>query len=321
MRMLLARVGRWVRSLAAPPPVEAVPPPVAAIEANERGRRADEAGDRETAEAAYVEAARLAPRWVSPWFNLGILYKLTARWEDAAEACRRALDLDPASEGASWNLGIAATALGDWPEARRAWRACGLAFPDGDGPLDLRLGPVPIRVSVSGAPEVVWCDRLDPARAVVRSVPTPESGRRHGDLVLHDGAPSGWRFLGDREVPVFDELALLAPSRTSTFVVEVDVPTLDDSRALEAALSARGLIAEDWTMQVRMLCRACSEGRPHAAGDDHRPAEQSWMTRHRVGIAARDDAGIRAALAEWASGRPERAHGGIERAVSGVLPA
>ncbi|BDG05764.1 tetratricopeptide repeat protein [Anaeromyxobacter oryzae] len=296
--------------------------PREAVEANERGNRASEAGDLAAAEKAYLDAARLAPGWSSPWFNLGILWKHQARWEETRDACRRVLALEPSSAGAAWNLGIAATALGDWAEARRAWRDAGVSIPDGKGPIELTLGPVPIRVSTADAPEVVWCERIDPARARVVSIPTPDTGRRHGDLVLHDGAPNGWRMLGDREVPVFDELALIVPSRFATFTVDVDLPSEEDRTALEAALSARELVAEDWTTQMQLLCKACSEGRPHAAGEGHVHREAAgWKVEHTIGIAAEALAPIEDALAEWVRGGPGRAHGEIVRALAGAALA
>jgi len=227
------------------------------------------------------------------------------------------LEIDPGSEGASWNLGIAATALGDWRAAREAWRRFGLTVPDGEGPPELELGPVPIRVDPSGEAEVVWCDRLDPARALIRSVPLPACGRRYGDLLLHDGAPRGWRELRGKEVPVFDELAVLRASDFGTFVVETEQPTPEDSLALAEAFGARELPAEDWTLQVRTLCRACSEGRPHAAGEQH-AVEEAWQPRHRVGVAARAAADVHAALAGWVAGGAGRGHGEIVLVLPGV---
>lgn len=319
MRSLLALLRSCVPRVRARDAAPTAGPSPAAVEANRRGIEARASGDADSAEAAYLEATRCAPEWEAPWFNLGVLYKHAHRWVESRDACRRALAIDPRSEGALWNLGIAATALGDWAEARAAWRGSGVDVADGDGPLEMNLGAVPIRVNPSSAPEVLWCDRIDPARAIVRSVPLPESGRRHGDLLLHDGEPKGKRLLGVREVPVFEELTVLAPSRSSTFVVEAEQPTPEDGRALEAALSARGLAAEDWTSQVRLLCKACDEGRPHAAGEAH--ADAPWTTSHQVGVAAVDPGPIRAALEEWAAGGPGRGYGAIELAVAGVLPS
>jgi hypothetical protein len=116
----------------------------------------------------------------------------------------------------------------------------------------MEIGPTPIRMQVKHH-EVVWCERIDPARAFVRSIPLPESGRRYGDLLLHDGAPAGTRMLEGRELSVFDELALLAPSDLNTYVVKVvaSVPAAMDD--LLGAFLAASIPAEDWTGSVRML--------------------------------------------------------------------
>lgn len=53
-----------------------------------------------------------------------------------------------------------------------------------------------------GNAEVVWCRRLDPARALIRNVPMAESGRGYGDLVLHGGEPKGTRSIEGREVSI-----------------------------------------------------------------------------------------------------------------------
>ena len=175
----------------------------AASQANERGRALAEDGRYAEAVPHYLEAVRLAPSWASAWFNLGIAYKHTADFAGSLRASERALAIDreSAGEGAIWNLGIAATALGDWSKARQAWRDFGLTVPDGDGPLEMMEESTPIRLNPKGEAEVVWSVRIDPARARLRSIPLPSSKHRYDDLVLHDGAPNGYRKLGGEDVP------------------------------------------------------------------------------------------------------------------------
>jgi hypothetical protein len=86
-------------------------------------------------------------------------------------------------------LGIAATALNNWPEARRAWNGYGLKLPAGEGPIEADLGLTPIRLNPTGGRRSRLVQRIDPARAIIDSVPFPDSGHRHGDLLLHDGEP------------------------------------------------------------------------------------------------------------------------------------
>jgi hypothetical protein len=250
------------------------------------------------AEQAYRRAIDADPSWSVPWYNLGLLYKIQRRWEDSARCNRRATELNPADRDAWWNLGIAATALGDWALARAAWRGCGIEMPEGDGPPDVRYGPVPVRFNPDGDGEVVWCDRLDPARAVIRNVPLPESGHREGDVLLHDGAPNGYRLLGGRKVPVFDELQILQRSDRSTFEAWLAADSEDDVEALHRLAEDAGVAVEIWSQTVRRICKQCSEGVPH---ETHDPAPADPEPRRRVGLAAQREHDASALLAQWES--------------------
>ena len=96
------------------------------------------------AEEAYRRAVMVAPSWAAPWFNLRLRYKILRRWEDSVVCGIQATELDPEDQGAWWNLGIAATALGNWRLARRAWRGCGIEVDEGDPPsARLRADPDP----------------------------------------------------------------------------------------------------------------------------------------------------------------------------------
>jgi hypothetical protein len=271
----------------------------AAVEANLRGNDAKDAGDLPAAEAAYQEAIALAPDFEAPWFNLGVIYKWQRRWAEARHAVERSLALVPDdNQGALWNLGIVATAQGDWPTARAAWTRYGIAIPSGEGPPEMELGITPVRLANG---EVVWCHRIDPARAVVASIPLPESGRRHGDLLLHDGAPHGSRKVNDHTYSVFDELALLAASNESTFRAEVVAPSPEDIAELQNDAEKLGIGFEDWTSSIEVICRACSEGTPHEHGPG--ATATTWSQSRKCAFAASAEESVRKVLESWASGR------------------
>jgi hypothetical protein len=251
---------------------------------------------------AHAEAAtRLCPEWADPWWNLTVGYKHALEWEKALAACERAITLNPAdAAGPHWNAGIAATALGLWPRARAAWATMGFELPPGEGPIDMGLGPTPVRVAPGGAPEVVWCDRLDPCRARIQSVPLPASGRRYHDLLLHDGEERGKRRLGARTVPVFDELAVLEASTFRTFEVMVRCATQAELDETLERLHGEDLGVEDWTSSVRYICEKCSLGDPdheHAHGDA--AGAGGWQEARRLGVAARDEADMRPLRRGW----------------------
>ncbi len=255
-----------------------------ARELNDRRREAAEAGRRDEAVRAYEEAAAADPSCATPLYNLGLLYKYEGNWALSLDCNQRAIAREPTNEAAIWNLGIAATALGRWGIARQAWRDFGIELSDGDGPIELLCGMAPIRINSVANPEVVWGTRVDPARAVLDSIPYPESGHGFRDLVLNDGAPNGYRVLNGREVAVLDELQHLERSDFGTFVAKaiLDDPQVQAERLVEIATSLDGA-AEDWTSSVRILCRQCSEGRPHSEHDrDNRVPDRN----RAIGLAA-----------------------------------
>jgi tetratricopeptide (TPR) repeat protein len=275
-----------------------------AARANERGIELHDEGDDAGALACYHEAIRLRPDWATPWYNIGLLHKYNGQWRESLEANLQAIRLEPSSEGAIWNAGIAATALGEWAQARSAWKQYGINIGEGDGPIDYPIGATPVRVACDGSPEVIWTRRIDPARAVIESVPLAASDRRYGDLLLHDGAPNGYRKHGTREVAVLDELQVLKPSAYSTFEVVVEGATSADLDDLYTCCKSVSVVMENWTETLHTLCKACSEGRPFAEGGHNhdKPARDdgSW----RLGIAAMEADQARHTLEAWLGTRP-----------------
>ncbi len=125
--------------------------------------------DYQEAEKQFRRANSLAPKWSVPWFNLGLLYKKQGQWAECLACNQHATQLQPNDKAAWWNLGIAATALGNWTVARQAWAAYGIELPTGAGPVEMKLGPTPIRLNPKTDGEVVWCLRIDPHEALSRT--------------------------------------------------------------------------------------------------------------------------------------------------------
>ncbi|MGH8081115.1 MAG: hypothetical protein ACREP7_11100, partial [Lysobacter sp.] len=239
----------------------------------------------------------------APWFNIGLVHKYRGEWEASLQANRAALERDATHEGACWNLGIAATALHDWPSAREAWKRYRIDLPEGEGPIDIDFGMAALRLHLDGSGEVVWCDRIDPARGRIRNVPFPASGHRYADIVLHDGASNGKRRIGDREYMVFDELMLWQASPYSTFEACIVTPQPELLATLAERIHRGGGQIEDWTESVRYICKACSEGDPDRA-HDHPVADADGDAR-QLGLAAVEESMLRAAINDWLGEHPE----------------
>ncbi|ONI68618.1 hypothetical protein BWI15_37180 [Kribbella sp. ALI-6-A] len=281
-------------------------------------KEADRTEDAEAAGRLAVELLELLPQFSEIWFEAGMYSKARGDWAESAVRNQRAVDLFTPDDAAgydgenpaAWNLGIAATALGDWATARRAWTAYGIdGIEAGTAPIDMDFGAAPIRLNPDrpslphqvtpdfGDTEVVWCRRRSPAHAVISSVPLPASGHRFGDVVLHDGEPKGTRRLGDQEVAVFDQLARLEDSGLPTWQAQVLNANPSDLDALADLAASRGLGVDDWS-SIRLMCADCSHGSP---GHDHPPAATEATVLGLAG-AERD---LRDCLDMWASTRPQ----------------
>ena len=266
---------------------------------NENGLRLRDEGNLTSAETSFRAAMAEDPGWSAPVYNLALLYKYNFQWAESLEFNRAASQIDPNDQGTWWNLGIAATAVGDWNDARRAWSACGMNPPAGDGPPDFGWGITPVRLDSDGDAEVVWARRIDPARAQIVSVPLPTAKFHWSDVVLIDGAVEGERVVQGRTYPVFRVLQMLVPSGYRTFVIELATSSADIVAALEDCAAEAGGAAEDWGTKTRILCHACSTGVAHYHSD-----EVSVPAHPHCGLAARDHDHADAIISAWLARNP-----------------
>jgi Flp pilus assembly protein TadD len=79
-------------------------------------------GRPQDAEQAYRRAIELDPRYALPWHNLGIQLGDLRRYEEAEQAYRRAMELDPRDADPWNNLGILLRELERYGEAEQAYR-------------------------------------------------------------------------------------------------------------------------------------------------------------------------------------------------------
>jgi len=262
-----------------------------------QGEKLSEEGKTSAAIEKYLEAIACDPESAESYYNVGLIYKYRGEWERSFALNQKANELDPEDEAARWNLAIAATALRNWDVARKKWKEHGMSLEGTSGPIEMDFGITPVRLNPDDNGEVVWATRIDPARARIESIPFPESGFRHGDVVLNDGAAVGYRQVGDQEYPVLNVLELFERSVFETRVACVSVEDPSDLESLDRIFSESRSCVEDWTVNVRTICRQCSEGRPHEHHDHELEAE--WPTERRLGIAAHPTDDVRELLDRW----------------------
>jgi hypothetical protein len=279
---------------------------------HERAYECFETGQLEQAARHFATLLTYAPDARYYHYMQGLVHKYLLDWPVSLQHNLRALALvDEPYESAHWNAGIAATALGDWAQARAQWAACGIAIPEGDGPIEMDFGVVSVRLNPWRGGETLYARRIDVVRARLLNVPLPESGYRYGDIVVHDGASTGERMFRGRAVPVFNVLARTQPSPFQTFTVFAHCPAPADRDALRSTPEdgAIGLV-EDWTGNLANYCLRCSYG---AVAHSHREASGTdWMPDRDVGIAATERDAADAWLRDWQAGAPGRRVDAVE---------
>ncbi len=266
---------------------------------HEEGATLADAGDREAALGKYMAALALDMQRPDTLYNVGLYHKYRGAWAESFRYNKRSVELRPTAEAANWNLAIAATALRDWATARACWQRMGVKIPDGTGPIDANFGSTVVRLNADGEAETVWATRICPVRARIENIPFPESGFAWGDVVLHDGAPMGTRLDSQgRERHVFNVLEMFEPAVLSTYGADVVVAGPENIDALRELARAAGRWMEDWSGDVRMLCKACSEGRAHEA-HDHDGGPGQWDPEHQIGIAAGSEEEVERLFDQW----------------------
>lgn len=288
----------------------------------ERAYAAFDAGDLAAARADFESLIAERPDQPALHYMHGLASKYLRDWPSSLHHNLLAVALygdDDDGEAARWNAGIAATAVGDWAEARRQWAACGIELPSGDGAVDANFGVASVRLAPWGNGETVFARRIDPVRARIINVPLPDSGYRYGDVVLHDGASTGERRFHQSRVPVFNTMQRLERSEFGTFAVFVRCPRQEDLDAL-VDMRVPGIgFSEDWTESIVHLCLRCSYGAPHGktghAQDDATRDDMrlDWQPERNLGVAAQSRHSVLRLIERWKAGGPGRRLDAIEQ--------
>jgi hypothetical protein len=225
----------------------------------------------EEALQAHENALAAAPENPSYWYDLGLCHKYAGRFKEGVEANQRSLRLRRGDEDALWNLGICATGAGDQDAAMEAWKGLHIDVELIDGEVRYTgRGMVQVRVTERGAMvspsddgdpdscEYLWLARIGPAHGRILSPTVGNFFVDVGDVVLHDGAPVGYRDDGEWKVPRFPVMALLRRGTQRSFRFAAAQPGRGEIAALEKHLGEGSVYVH--TEQVNWLCRECARG-------------------------------------------------------------
>lgn len=236
--------------------------------------------------------ARSAPDWWEPHAELAELYKKQGEWKAMLHFAKRSVALH-ASNPAAWrNLGIAATALKKNRIAQTVWNKFGITA----GKADPRA-LITLRVPSGRRFEILWAHPLDPARAVITSIPQPVSGRRYHDVLLFDFEPCGYTVNGTKRYAVFDQLGLYRHSPYKTFSCTVDTTDKKTLRTLERLCREGGLGFENWTNAARVMSFQSENALPEFYGADILPASSG--SESVIALAALNQKDAEAVLRDW----------------------
>jgi tetratricopeptide (TPR) repeat protein len=213
----------------------------------------DRAGDVYNAVKLCKYIARMAPDWSAPFAYLGRIYKCRQEWKPSYHYSLRAVENNPFDDNTWEHLALAATALEEWETARRAWNQLGFEFKKSDEALRLDLGIIPACLNPGTHPEIVEVSRIDPARAIIQSIPQPSSGHRYRDLILLDVNPIRHHHINGRKMPVYDELQLLKQSPWRTFAVLLHTSSRKDVNTLAQLCDEASLGFDNWSNATRFF--------------------------------------------------------------------
>ena len=257
----------------------------------------DREGDVYTAVKLYKKLIRLAPEWAPPYLHLSKLYKDRADWKPCIHYTKKSLQLVPDATQAWTNLALANTALKKWKAARRAWNQVGYDFRETDRSPDFDLGTIALCLNPHTKPEVVWARQIDPARAVVLSVPQPGTGHRFYDTILFDPDSRGAQIAGSRVWPAYNELQVFRSSPFKTYSVRLLEVAESHIDALSDLCKEEGVGFDNWSASTHLFLPPASRDNPEFHLHSFpREAENSDVL---IGLAAKSIRSLQRMLKNW----------------------
>ena len=159
------------------------------------------------------------------------------------------------------------------------------------------MGLIPVCLNSDTAPEIVWADRIDPARARIVSVPTAGSGYHYRDLILIDAEVSGYRVMQGQRHKVYNQLQVLRRSRYQTWTVRLSAVSVSDVNVLDGLCLGEELGFDNWSNMVSSTVRKNANQLPEYYNEGLELDQTSDEVI--VSIAAMEEEAVLNILSEW----------------------
>ncbi len=150
--------------------------------------------------------------------------------------------------------------------------------------------------------DLVWGERLEPDRVVLRSIPSPKGGFRWLDEIVVLPEPVTEVELSGVSYPVFAAHARAEGSGIPTVVATVAGADPQDAGRLTELLLERGWRAEDWTETVGVVCPSCIDRLPDPG---HRHDTDGRLEVRTIAVAGRAS-DVETVIQRWRAEQPGR---------------
>lgn len=255
------------------------------------GRQYEELGDIYHAVKVYKKAGRTNPNWGRPFFRLSLIYKERKEWKPTFHYSKKAVECDEGNKEAWWNLSLAATVLQHWKTRQEAWTKL--------GHTRQAIKMLPIELTARNFREVVWARQIDLVRARIESIPHPFSGRRYGEVILHECKSAGNMVMGTKTIPIYKEVQRLERSFFDTYSVLLHTDKSSDIDLLDKLCLDADLGFDNWSNTNELHLNKQRSATPEYYMKNFFEGAAPEQNYHVIGIASKKDADVLEVMEAW----------------------
>jgi len=251
----------------------------------------EQLGDVYHATKLYRAVIKLTPEHSFPYQQLSKIYRQRREWKPTLYYSQEAIKRNTYEQIIWNNLATAATALEKWELAKTALQKIAVSIPVHSSK------PIPIRIRTrSRRLEIVWTLPLQQLCAKIISIPSPESGRRYGEVILYDWNNNEKHIVGNKTHRVFLEIERFKKSFYRTFSVLLHTDHSSAIQKLEELCYNQQLGFENWSNLQHQLTIQ-TENR--AAEYYEYPSQESNIGYQLIAIAALEKQQVEGVLKIW----------------------